>query len=58
MKDNAELYCIDWDDDNPYLIYGIEDDPDYARLDFKLSPCNEISIDPEVFPDCNVDREK
>ena len=54
IEDNA-FYCIDWDDDNPYLIYGQEDDPEYARLDFKLGPCNEISDNPQIHPNCNYD---
>ena len=27
------MYCIDWDDEDPFEIYGNENDDDYARLD-------------------------
>ena len=58
LKEEEGLYCIDWDDENPYLIYGIEDDPEYARLDVKLAPCNEIDSDKYIDPACNFDPEK
>ena len=57
MKEESGFYCIDWDDDNPFKIFGTEGDPDYARLDFKLGPCNEIAITPDVHPECHYDPE-
>ena len=57
-KEKNGFYCIDWDDDNPLLIYGYEGDSDYARLDFRLGPCNEISFTPDIHPECNYDLEK
>ena len=40
IKDS--LLCIDWDDKNPYLAYGALSDPDWARLEAILVPCNYI----------------
>ena len=57
FKDMNALYCIDWDDENPFLALGNDDDPDYARLDYKLGPCNEIDITPDIHPDCHYEPE-
>ena len=54
------LWCLDWDDEDPFLIFGQESDADYARLDFKLAPCNEISTTKETSfsLECNTDKQK
>ena len=37
------MYCIDWNDDEPFEIIGESaHDQDYARLDVILSPCNYL----------------
>ena len=37
------MYCIDWNDDEPFEIIGESShDDDYARIDVILSPCNYL----------------
>ena len=36
------MFCIDWDDDQPYEIVGYEFDDYYERLEVVLTPCNYI----------------
>lgn len=37
---NRDFYCIDWDEDEPFTIYGSEIDEVYQRLEVILMPCN------------------
>ena len=36
------MFCIDWDDDDPYMITGYEFDDYYSRLEVVLVPCNYL----------------
>ena len=36
------FYCIDWDDDNPFEIYGQQTGLNYQRLEVILVPCNYV----------------
>ena len=56
------MVCIDWDDDEPISIGGIQNDDNYQILDIVLVPCNYIhsqlgytedSVATECVPDLN-----
>ena len=56
------LFCIDWDDDNPFEITGYEFDDNYTRLEIVLVPCNYIHTmldykDDSVSSECIGDLE-
>ena len=36
------MFCIDWDDDEPYEIQGYEFEDTYTHLDIVMTPCNYI----------------
>ena len=36
------MFCIDWNDDEPYNIKGYEFDDTYTHLDIVMVPCNYI----------------
>ena len=36
------FYCLDWDDEEPLVIYGNENNDDYQRIDIALLPCNYV----------------
>ena len=36
------MFCIDWNDDDPYEIKGYEFDDTYTNLDIVMVPCNYI----------------
>ena len=57
-KNKHGMWCLDWIDEDPFVIFGLQSDPDYARLDFKLTSCNEISTTKEasISPVCNSNR--
>ena len=44
LKENPErgMFCIDWDDNLPYEVYGSELTNDYSRLDIAMVPCNYL----------------
>ena len=56
------MVCIDWDDDDPISIGGVQNDDNYQILDIVLVPCNYIhtqlgytsdSVTTECDPDLN-----
>ena len=56
------MFCIDWNDDDPYSIQGYEFDNDYTRIEVRLLPCNYIHTmlgheGDFVNPDCVTDLE-
>ena len=55
LKDANALFCINWENLNPFSVLGNDNDPNYGRLDFKLGPCNEIDITPDIYQDCHFD---
>ena len=42
MSEDKGFLCLDWSDDNPYLIYGQEPNANYAALEVILAPCNYL----------------
>ena len=54
--------CIDWDDEDPNLVYGKDKDAHSQFIDVVLAPCNYIHDEinentTETVPkDCIVDR--
>ena len=62
-SDLHSFFCLDWDDELPFLSYGIEADANYSRLETLLVPCNylhnEINMSGEIVPaDCITDAEE
>ena len=65
MRSDPErgLYCIDWNDEDPTLIYGKEIYMNYSRLEIIFLPCNylhnEYGFNEEkISPDCIADLEQ
>ena len=52
------MYCIDWNDDDPFELIGESShDDDYARIDVTLTPCNYLHTmldyqDDSISPEC------
>ena len=44
IKDDPKrgFYCIDWDDEDSFIVKGNENNVNYARLEFVLVPCNYV----------------
>ena len=42
---DRDFYCIDWDDENPFVIYGTETQANNQRLEMILLPCNMVKSD-------------
>ena len=50
--------CIDWDDENPYLVYGDDStDSIFQSLEVILAPCNYVGQfgEPTIPPGCTYD---
>ena len=65
MRSDPErgLYCIDWNDEDPILIYGKEIDMNYSRLEIVFLPCNYLHNqygykEDTISPDCIADLEQ
>ena len=39
---NRDFYCLDWDIEDPYEIYGNVADDSYQRVEMLLLPCNVV----------------
>ena len=55
--------CLDWDDAEPFTIYGHYRDADYQRLEATLAPCNYIhdyisDVGDTIHPECEYDPVK
>ena len=37
------FFCVDWDLDDGYELWGDENDDNFIKLDIILMPCNSIS---------------
>ena len=52
------MYCIDWNDDDPFELIGeSSQDDNYARIDVTLTPCNYLHTmldyqDDSISPEC------
>ena len=56
------MLCLDWDDDEPIELIGVENDNDYTRLEVVLVPCNYIHTQlgyegDSIHPECITDLE-
>ena len=49
--DNRGFYCIDWDDEEPFEIYGSNLEADYQRMEMILVPCNLKPSGVNTIPD-------
>ena len=49
-----DFYCIDWDEEDPYVIYGLEGEANYQRLEMLLLPCNVVMSEIETSPKWEV----
>lgn len=61
MRQNPKkgFLCIDWPDDDPYLIYGESGDADEQALEFILAPCNfKPNEDYEIDAGCVRDHDE
>ena len=65
MKSDPErgFYCLDWEEENPFVIYGSETDGNYQRVELFLLPCsmvgsdlNQVEREPNS-PNCNPNLE-
>ena len=34
------MYCVEWNDDEPFEIYGYGQEDNFARIDIIFLPCN------------------
>ena len=56
-KDNRDFLCLDWDEVEPYIIYGGMEDLNRSTLDVVLAPCNYIHYDGDTIdPICEYDQ--
>ena len=39
------FYCLDWDKNEPFEIFGDENQDNYRRLELNFMPCNSIGTD-------------
>ena len=39
---NRDFFCFDWEDENPFEIYGSEVEDSYQRVEMLLLPCNQL----------------
>ena len=40
-----DFFCLDYNDDDPFTVYGDENDDNYQRLELLFLPCNSIALD-------------
>ena len=33
---NRDFYCFDWDEENPFVIYGVYGDDEFERIEMML----------------------
>lgn len=62
-SEDLDFLCIDWPEDDPYLIYGSTHETNYQLLEFIMTPCNyahkefsEVGL--EVGEECIRDRDQ
>ena len=59
----ADLLCLDWDDLDPYLMYGQSYQPNSQGIDMIMAPCSYLQkefddIGQPMTPECIADTEK
>jgi len=43
MKNEANSFlCLDWEDEDPYKLYGKEWDTEWEAIEVILAPCNYL----------------
>ena len=57
------MYCMDWNDDDPFEITGALNDDDYTRIEIMIAPCNYLHTmngyqDDTIGTECIADLEK
>ena len=57
------MFCVDWNDDEPFELLGHERDDNFARFDIVLNPCNYLHTlldykDDSVSSECVTDLQK
>ena len=61
--DDRGFLCLDWNDEEPFKIYGHYKDANYKRLEATLAPCNYIhdyisDVGDTIHPECEYDPVK
>ena len=57
------MFCLDWNDDEPFELIGNSIDDNYTRLEIVLVPCNYMHTqlgyqDDSINPECIGDLEE
>ena len=57
------MYCIDWNDDDPFEITGDINDDNYTRMEIIIAPCHYLHTmngydKDEISPECIADLEE
>ena len=57
------MFCIDWNDDDPFELLGRQQDDEYTRLEVLLNPCNYKHTmlgyqEDSIHPECVADLEE
>ena len=61
--ESSSFMCIDWDEDDPYITYGKESQPNFRGIEVIATPCNfvkeyEVDDDSRIPHDCISDPEE
>ena len=40
-----DFFCLDWNDSEPFEIYGSELEDNYQRIEIILTPCNSVKTE-------------
>ena len=54
------MFCLDWNDEDPFEILGTEQDDEYTRIELIFTPCNYIHTylgytEDTISPECIAD---
>lgn len=60
--ESSSFMCIDWNDDDPFITYGKESEPNFRGIEVIATPCNfvkeeEVDLDSRIPDDCITDPE-
>ena len=59
MKRINGMFCLEWDDSDPFIINGnFEDDNNFVSLDLAFIPCNVLTGSAPITPECIANRDK
>ena len=45
----SSFQCIDWDDEDPFITYGKEQQPNFRGIEVIATPCNFVKEEYEDF---------